>query len=243
MNIFGMTDIGVDRDSNQDAYHAEQIEDAAVAIVCDGMGGVNGGNVASSMAVESILRVIKESYAPGADGETIKNILISAVTEANADIYNRSVKEKEFFGMGTTAVVALITQNGAHIVHVGDSRAYIFDNDGLRQVTVDHSFVQELVLRGEITQSDAQSHPQKNLITRAVGVQKKLLIDHNSFELGAGNLVLLCSDGLTNMCSDAEITRVITQSDFDVPLACKRLIGLANDYGGADNITAVLVRI
>ncbi len=246
MNVFGMTDIGLERDSNQDAYHTEQLPDGSViAIVCDGMGGVNGGNIASEIACDTIVRCVKQASDKfdSFSCEDFNQLLVRAVHDANSEIYMRSMEQKEFFGMGTTAVAAVIHGTSAHISHVGDSRAYVYKNGDLTQITTDHSFVQELISRGEITETEARTHPQKNLITRAVGIGKKLEVDSNEVELSSGDIMLFCSDGLTNMCTDSEIKRVLEHSESEVSVSCKRLIQLANEYGGADNITAVLVRI
>lgn len=244
MVAFGITDVGVVRESNQDMYHIEQLsENTWLAIVCDGMGGTNGGNIASEMATNIISEKVKQSYKSEMDVNSIRNILISAVTSANSEIHLRSLEEKEYFGMGTTVVAAIVSENLAQIVHVGDSRAYLSANNTFTQLTADHSFVQELVSRGEISESDANLHPQKNLITRAVGVGRTIDIDYDEIDVEQGNVILICSDGLTNMCSDAEIANVLSQNIPNVELSCKKLVALANEYGGTDNITTVLVQI
>lgn len=241
---FGITHIGSVRESNQDTYHTEQLsEDTYLAIVCDGMGGTNGGNIASSMASEIITQKVKSLYKPELDINSVRNILLTAVNAANSEIFIRSIEEKEYFGMGTTVVAAIISKDVAQIVHVGDSRAYLYKNNNLLQLTTDHSFVQELISRGEISESDAITHPQKNLITRAVGVQRKIQIDYDEVEVDPKDILLICTDGLTNMCSDTEIANILSQNNSDIKLSANELISLANKYGGTDNITAVLVQI
>lgn len=227
MNMYGATDIGKVRDTNQDTFYIDNENNWCV--VADGMGGHRGGETASSMTVE----IIKENMAKGTGLKT-------AIENANQVVFRKSLEEKELLGMGTTVVLLRLTENGAEIAHVGDSRAYLVMDGVMEQITVDHSIVQQLIDSGTITKEQAKNHPQRNLITRAVGTERDILIDVDKVTLYDHDYILICSDGLSSYVDEKEMAKIISETPFeDVPDA---LIKAANEQGGRDNITAVIVR-
>lgn len=232
----GASHVGMVRKDNQDdfAYHILS-DEAAFAVVCDGMGGPGGGRLASKMATDGISQFVREAWNPEMDGEDLRDLLIRACENANAEIYRRSRREPELEGMGTTVVVAFFMSGAAHILHVGDSRAYLIRGGEIRQITNDHSIVQQLVDSGEISPEDARVHPQKNIITRAVGVDGFLTCDYDTVLLEESDTLLLCTDGLTNMVPDATIASIITKNKKP-----DKLIRAALEAGGNDNVTVVL---
>lgn len=238
MRVYGNTDIGRMRDFNQDAFENMVLSEKAVlSVVCDGMGGANAGDVASKMAAELITEYVKKSYTEGMDGFTIEKLLRGAVSTANIEIYDLSVKKEEYTGMGTTVVAALIVDDTAHIVHVGDSRAYLI-NDEITQITRDHSVVQSLIEKGELTKDEARVYPHKNVITRAVGTKEEIQCDYNEVDI-SGSKLLICTDGLSGMLTDEEILSAVnTVADEEVT---RKLIELANSKVSADNITVTFI--
>lgn len=241
MQIVGKTDVGTVRESNQDAFFYNTLsENAFFAIVCDGMGGANAGNVASDSAVRTISDYLKRSYKDGMSSKQIENILRSAIVTANSTIFEMSQKDNSLLGMGTTVVLLFVEGNTGYVLNIGDSRLYIYTSEKLKQITVDHSIVQNMIDSGKITPDEAKNHPNKNIITRALGVNEEVSADMDFISLNIEDRVLLCSDGLTNYVSDEEIAEILC--DFDENVA-SRLIDKANLGGGGDNITAVAVKI
>lgn len=241
MKIYSITDPGRVRSSNQDAFFAgELIPDAAFAIVCDGMGGANAGNVASETAVKVITDYILRSYRAKMDSFDIEKMLKNAIVSANIDVYDMSLKDATLSGMGTTVVAALIHNDEAVIAHVGDSRAYLVD-DSLQQLTRDHSVVQSLVESGKITPEDAKVHPRKNVITRALGAEENVVVDSMQLVLKEGQTLLLCTDGLTGYAESDEIFNIFKTTDAE--LVPEKLVELAINGGGGDNITAVTLSL
>lgn len=241
MKIYSITDPGKVRSSNQDAFFAgELIPDAAFAIVCDGMGGANAGNVASETAVKVITDYIIRSYRAKMDSFDIEKMLKNAIVSANIDVYDMSLKDATLSGMGTTVVAALIHNDEAVIAHVGDSRAYLVD-DYLQQLTRDHSVVQSLVESGKITPEDAKVHPRKNVITRALGAEENIVVDSMQLVLKEGQTLLLCTDGLTGYAESDEILNIFKTTDAE--LVPEKLVELAINGGGGDNITAVTLSL
>ena len=239
MKISAKTDRGMLRQSNQDAYAIGEITGGAWAVVCDGMGGHQGGNVASAMARDVIADRIKDNVRANMSTMSVRNMLESAIVTANADVYDRAHKEKSLAGMGTTCVAALCRNSSAVIANAGDSRCYLLRGDTITQLTKDHSFVQALVDAGTLTQEEANEHPLKNMITRALGLENDVEVDFFETDLRAGDRLLLCSDGLTNHVSDEKILSLINSSEtFDY---AEKLVKEANDNGGTDNITAVVI--
>lgn len=238
MRIVAKTDTGLVRTSNQDSYAAGELPGSvAWAVVCDGMGGATGGNHASSIAVKLISERISSSYRKGMSGTSIKNILVSAVVAANISIHDASLADPELTGMGTTVVVAVIADNSVYIAHVGDSRAYILSDGKLNQLTKDHSFVQEMVDRGKLTPDEAKNDPRKNLITRALGVDKDVIVDFCQEYISEDEVLILCTDGLTNYVEPSEIYELTNDKKFYE--YSERLVNRANKNGGGDNVTVV----
>ena len=240
MNIIGLTHTGLVRTTNQDSFKKGIINEAiAYAVVCDGMGGVNGGHIASNMATSVIEKDLSLNIYPLITSEMIKPIIEDAVKNANNKIYRESIKDKELNGMGTTCVLALVMNGTAHIINVGDSRAYLIKDKKITQITKDHSIVQELIDFGQITETEAKNHPQKNIITRALGTEKEVVIDYYDFPF-EDNIILLCSDGLSNYLSEEEILKFLSEND-NLESACQNMIDAVNNRGGNDNITVVVI--
>ncbi len=240
MKIVAKTDKGMVRDSNQDAYAVGELPgEVAWAVVCDGMGGAAGGNIASALAVKVISDKITASYNEKMRDSSIKNMLDSAITAANIEVYDMAYARPELMGMGTTVVCAIVRDNVAFIAHAGDSRAYIANSKGLNQITVDHSYVQDLVNQGKLTPEEAENHPRKNYITRAVGVDKRIEIDYFQTDFEDDEVLLLCTDGLTNYVDINDMFNDI--SDGQYYAFADRLVKHANNNGGGDNITVVAI--
>ena len=239
MQIFSKTDRGRVRTDNQDAYFAGKITDDAVfAVVCDGMGGANAGNVASEMAVRHISEYIIRSYRGNMNASETEKTLKNAIISANITLYDKAVNNAELNGMGTTAVAAFVKGDTAVIAHVGDSRIYLI-NGGITQLTRDHSVVQSLIESGKITPEDAKVHPRKNVITRALGAEEDVAVDSDCLSLADGDTLLLCSDGLTNFLDDKEILGIFQNNGISA--VAEGLVDAANENGGGDNITVVTV--
>lgn len=240
MKIVAKTDRGHVRETNQDAYAVGEFSDEVVwAVVCDGMGGAAGGNIASALAVKVISDKINASYREKMRDMSIKNMLDSALTAANIEVYDMADAKQELHGMGTTVVCAIVRDNQAFIAHAGDSRAYVLSDGGINQITTDHSMVQDLLDRGKITNEQAANHPNKNIITRAVGVDKSIEIDFDQIDLDEKSTLLLCTDGLSNYVTNDEIIDLM--SDGKHYAFADRLVQKANDNGGGDNITVVVI--
>lgn len=238
MKIVAKTDKGMVRENNQDAYAVGELPgEVAWAVVCDGMGGAAGGNIASALAVKVISDKINTSYNEKMRDSSIKNLLDSAITAANIEVYDMADARPELNGMGTTVVCVIVRNNVAIIAHAGDSRAYVARNGSIEQVTVDHSYVQDLVNRGELTPEEAEHHPRKNFITRAVGVDKRIDVEFSEVELNEDETLILCTDGLTNYVTTDELLSDI--SDGQYYAFADRLVKRANNNGGGDNITVV----
>lgn len=242
MKIVAKTDKGLVRENNQDAYAVGELPgEVAWAVVCDGMGGAAGGNIASALAVKVISDKITSSYNEKMRDSSIKNLLDSAITAANIEVYDMAYSRPDLKGMGTTVVAVVVRDNVAHIAHAGDSRAYVVNNDGVEQITVDHSLVQNLVDRGEITKEEAEHHPNKNVITRALGVDKRIDVDFSEVDMEENETLILCTDGLSNCVNNAEIAEDIKDGQYYA--FADRLVKRANKNGGIDNITVVAIAI
>lgn len=240
----GYTDKGLVRKTNEDNWYANEpspISKAFYAIVADGMGGHKAGDVASSTATTVISEYINKRYSDELTYDDIKVVLLKAVEEANAKIYAESLHSKAKAGMGTTLVMCFIINNKVIVTHVGDSRVYIIRKNTIYKITKDHSLVAELVEEGTITEKEALNHPQKNIITRALGTDTVVDIDMCEFDLEDEDLILLCTDGLSNMLSDEEILTIVSESE-NVIISPKNLVDRANEKGGEDNITAVMLK-
>lgn len=241
MEIYSKIDKGVIRHSNQDAFFAGEIsQDTTFAVVCDGMGGAKAGNVASETAVKTISEYIIKSYRNNMSVDDIIKTLKNAITSANIEIYDLSKANEHLSGMGTTVVAAVVRDGNAVIANVGDSRIYLV-NDKLTQLTIDHSIVQTLIESGKITVEDAKVHPRKNVITRALGAESEVAIDVAEYNLSKGETLLLCTDGLTNFATEKDILNTFKQNNIsDVS---EKLVALANQGGGGDNITVVTLTV
>lgn len=238
MEIFSRTDKGMVRSSNQDAeLHGKFTGGDVWAIVCDGMGGANGGSVASCTAVQEIADNLNAHYVSGMSGNAIREMLGRAIQAANIKVYIEAQEDLSLKGMGTTVVAVIVSGSTAYIAHAGDSRAYLLTGSAVRQLTTDHSVVQVMVDRGELTADEARHHPRKNLITRALGVKPKLDIDYCECPFTAGDIILMCSDGLSNCVEEIEMCEILRTNDGRT--AVDKLIDTANQNGGSDNITAV----
>lgn len=246
MRIWGMTDIGLVRRENQDAYAVQSGEDTGytVCVVCDGMGGPNGGKLAGRLAADTFAATCAANLSEGMDVEQVRQVAAFAVEAANTAVYEKSFTEPGLRGMGTTLVSAIVCDDWALINNVGDSRAYLIRRDGqqrgLSRVTRDHSVVERLVERGEITPEEARSHPNRNLITRALGPDRVALSDSYLVHLDDGDCLLLCTDGLIGTVTDKEMEREILARDENSCL--DRLLDIARRRGAPDNVTAVLLR-
>jgi len=238
MQVWGVTDRGAVRQQNQDAYAAKVLEDGRViALVCDGMGGARAGNVASTMAVELFM---EEFLKPGQDGP-VEERMGHAASAANQAVFQKSAHDSDCAGMGTTMVAALAGEGEAVVLNEGDSRCYHINTEGIILVTRDHSLVEDLVERGELTREQARTHPHKNLITRALGAEPDLMADCFRQPLSEGDYLLLCSDGLSNVVNEQEMLYEVIHGGEDGQ-CCQRLLDIALSRGAPDNVTAVLVK-
>lgn len=243
MQIWGLTDPGNIRSQNQDAYNIVEFgHDRALMIVCDGMGGAKSGNVASSMAAEAFVAEVRRSQRLALSVERVKQILLGALELANKAVYEHAKLGDEYSGMGTTLVAAFLLKNTAVVINVGDSRAYHFSAQGVHQVTRDHSIVELMVQRGELTPEQAKTYPGKNLITRAVGTEPEVEGDLYVQELHKDDCLLLCSDGLSNEMDDQEILFEVVHG-MKKSTCCERLLSIAKNRGAPDNVTLVLAAV
>lgn len=245
MNIFGMTDIGSVRSENQDSYAVRYLgQKAAIAVVCDGMGGARAGNVASAIAVESFAAAVEQLCRDGIPGDErhCTKVLRRACATANDHVYQLSRTDEMYRGMGTTLVAALLLEGEAYVVNVGDSRCYLVHGDTIQQVSCDHSLVQLLVSRGDITPEQARNHPKKNLITRALGVDRDVTADCYHIQWQEGDSLLLCSDGLSNVLTDEKL---LGQASQQLPLEerCRNLMRMTLEHGAPDNVTIVMAQL
>jgi len=243
MNSFGLTDRGKVRHDNQDSFAIERIDErnCLLAVLCDGMGGEKAGNIASDLAVKSFVSsagaAVRQETRHGAD---FAPALERACAEANNIVYAYSCFDSEYTGMGTTIVAALLIGNRTYILNVGDSRAYKLSGSRLTQISRDHSLVQDMVDRGEITALGARVHPRRNVITRALGVDETVPCDIFTPRLRPGDRLLLCSDGLTNMVMDEEIVS-IARKNPDLYSFGRALMDAALARGARDNVTVVVI--
>lgn len=239
MRFAARSDIGRVRKQNQDAYAVSPGQDGScLAMVADGMGGEAAGEVASSMALAAVTDAagggLMQESPPG-------ERLVRAILRANADIHQRAVAVEEYAGMGTTVVAVVADRHRAVVAHVGDSRAYLFrTGTGLMRLTEDHSLVNELVRRGQLLPDEAARHPQRHVLTRSLGPLPDVAVECREWEWGGGDLLLMCSDGLTNFLSDGEISATLAASS-ELGKKVDELISVALARGGHDNVTVVLL--
>lgn len=239
MTSFGLTDKGRYRAENQDSFEICAYGDDTLAVVCDGMGGAASGRLASEMAVKRFVSFAKSGFDVGGN-EQDEDVLRQACDSANRQIFHCAAESEEHAGMGTTLVGAIFRSETATFVNVGDSRAYRIARDGIIRITKDHSLVQQMVDRGELTQEQARRHPRRNIITRAVGSEAFVTSDLFTLPIRPGDIFLLCTDGLTNVVEEAELHRLALAAD-DAESACRALVRKALENNTRDNVTAVIV--
>ncbi len=233
MWLCGQSDIGKVRQQNEDFW---TFNPPHFMLIADGMGGHAAGEVASHMAARSVMLFLQDKIV--IDEGTLRD----AIGEANRVIYQTAQSNEAYGGMGTTMILGYECGNAIHWAHVGDSRMYLYRNQTLHQITQDHSFVGELERSGQITKEEAKVHPKRNLLTRAVGAEREIAVDTGTLPLEENDMLLLCTDGLTNMVSEAEIATII-EAHIDQPeVAMSQLIDIANENGGSDNVTIILAR-
>lgn len=245
MRSFGITDRGKVRSENQDSYIIENCDKrkCVIAVICDGMGGAKAGDLASRLSSkEFVSRAYESLLASKLFIGSQEKLLKSCCLDANGVVYEYSRFDADYSGMGTTLVGGIITRRKAYIVNVGDSRAYHLGKNGIEQISNDHSYVQELVRMGAISAEEAEHHPKKNIITRALGVDRTVEADYFECALVKGDAILLCSDGLSNMVTDKEIFDCYKENDLPDDV-CGKLMKLALERGARDNVSVVLVKI
>lgn len=240
MEAYGKSDVGLVRTTNQDDFYFEAVsEGCAWAIVCDGMGGANGGNVASSTAVSYIKERFSEIFSLDLSEEETEKCMTDIIIDANREIFEKAKNDPALSGMGTTCEFVLIRNRQVNIVHIGDSRTYSVRGGKLKQLTEDHSVVQEMVRRGELTPEQAENHPNKNYITRALGISPEVVLDFIQFDFAYGDVLLICTDGLSNCVSGIDIIRTVHENRGESLV--DTLVERAKSGGGRDNITAVVL--
>jgi protein phosphatase len=239
MRAFSATDVGQKREINQDYIYCNENAVGALPnlfIVADGMGGHNAGDFASRFCVENMVEALQVSSE-----KTIIGMIENAITETNEKLILRSKEKEDLEGMGTTLVLATILEHIMYVANIGDSRLYLI-NDTIKQITQDHSLVEEMVKTGELKKEEARFHPKKNIITRAIGANNKVIPDFFEISVKEDDIILLCSDGLSNMLEDQELYQIVHQYKDDLKKAVEVLLQRANECGGKDNIAVVLVQ-
>ncbi|SHJ95781.1 protein phosphatase [Anaerocolumna jejuensis DSM 15929] len=242
MKSFSITDTGKTRLVNQDYVFATEEKIGKLEnlfIVADGMGGHNAGDYASRFCVEVFTKIIKE---PGTEGLPV-SILSHALAVTNQELLEEARSRAELNGMGTTFVISTILNDILYVANIGDSRLYLVRNGEIKQVTEDHSLVEEMVKNGEIEREQMRFHPNKNIITRALGASETVVPDYFEVELRKDDLILMCSDGLSNMMDDKDMLEITDKFQDDLENACRKLAARANDNGGKDNISIVMIRM
>ena len=243
MKSFGLTDKGTVRRDNQDSFILEKCRNNLIVALCDGMGGAKAGGLASQLSNKAFVAYLYSRLTSRVNRGDFRGMLQSACSEANGVAYEYSHFSDEFDGMGTTIVGGVIKSNGnGYIINVGDSRAYLISHwdESIRQITRDHSLVEELLESGVITPEQALTHPQRNVITRALGSEETVEADYFEIELQIGDVLLLCSDGLSNVLSDEELCRCAAERP-DPEQLCRALMHIALERGARDNVTVVAV--
>lgn len=242
MEVYGMTDVGNVREQNQDYYLTLPLPNALAAVLCDGMGGAKSGNIASKLAAEVFMEEIRRAYRETLEPKMVNFMLETAVSLANAAVYENSLLSDDMSGMGTTLVGVLLHDRTLYTVNVGDSRAYLLSTEEVKQITRDHSLVELMIRRGELTPEEAKTFPGKNIITRAVGTERYVRADIFRQPLFAGDNILLCSDGLSNLVADQELLFEVVHG-VNKRDCCGRLIQIAKSRGAPDNVTVLLISL
>ena len=240
MEVFSKSDVCLVRTQNEDDFGFGVIATScAWAVVCDGMGGANGGNIASATAVEYISTKITDLYKDDMTKEQIGELMAEIVVNANVKIFELACEDAALAGMGTTCEFVFVKDTTVHVVHVGDSRTYAIRGGKIKQLTEDHSVVQEMVRRGELTYEQAQHHPNKNFITRALGIKPSVRLDYIEANFIYGDVVLICTDGLSNHVSTGQMVKICHENRGDSLI--NTLVDAAKQDGGTDNITATVI--
>lgn len=241
MQCWGLSDPGCVRSQNQDVYEIVQLDrNTTLGVLCDGMGGARSGNIASKLAIDVFVQEVRHDHRGGMSPEQIQQMLIGAAKLTNSTVCEQATQFEEFRGMGTTLVAAYVTGRHCVILNVGDSRCYHINNDGIRQVTTDHSLVQLMMERGDLDPKLARDYPGKNYITRAVGTEPTVECDLFTVRLDRGDALLLCSDGLHGVVDDQEILFEVVHG-VNRENCCQRLLDVAKMRGAPDNVTSVLM--
>lgn len=242
IDILGMTDVGLVRRENQDAYAVRERTESghSVCVVCDGMGGYAGGKLASGIAVETFMAELEERLWPGMTADELQTASAQAISRANEAIRETAGRSLEYQSMGTTLVSAVAYEGGVVVANVGDSRAYHITPQGITQVTRDHSLVEDLMARGDITAEEARRHPKRKYITRALGPDTDAQCDCYVCLWAPGDCLLLCTDGLVNTVTDQEMWREVLRGEPETCL--DRLLDISKSQGASDNVTIVLMR-
>ncbi len=235
MKAAGSSVIGMKRTNNEDAIYIDEQEQ--LYLVADGMGGCSAGEVASSTAISAFVKAMKETQ----DTEILDK-MVGAIVQCNKAVFEKAKQDVIFMDMGTTLVAAVIENGKVFIVYVGDSRAYLFRKNQLKQLTTDHSYVMELVKSGSITLQEAEVHPKRNIITRAIGIKEDVEADTVLEEVHSGEQILLCTDGLSGMLSVEEMTKILSKKE-PIQQKVEDLTALANEKGGLDNISLILIEL
>lgn len=240
MEVYGMTDRGQKRSNNQDYifYTQDKIGNLSnLFIVADGMGGHNAGDQASSIATKKFVEFVQNSELTN-----IRDIMTKGIKTINSAVFDISLRQEELRGMGTTFVAATIQDNQLYVINIGDSRAYIVNEEKIKKVTIDHSFVEEMLLCGQITEEEAFNHPKRNRITRAVGVMETVVVDLFEEQIKENDYVLLCSDGLSNMITNVQLKDMLLEN-IALERKVENLITISNQNGGDDNISAIVIKL
>lgn len=243
MRFAAISDKGIVRDVNEDSYRIITGQDGVpdTFIIADGMGGHSSGDVASNMAVEFAKDYILNNPEVFSSEESVLDGIRVLIEEANRAIYEKASLSKETLGMGTTFILTIVLNDNLYIGHVGDSRLYLIRDNTIKKLTTDHSYIEELIMNGSITREEAENHPKKNIITRALGCNESILVDTLVSPINKDDIFVLCTDGLTNMLSEYKIMEIILQND-DLFHSCRELVRLANEKGGDDNITVIIMK-
>ncbi|WP_317855755.1 Stp1/IreP family PP2C-type Ser/Thr phosphatase [Chakrabartyella piscis] len=243
MRAVGISDVGKHRKNNEDAIFVPTDTDEIqnLFLIADGMGGCNAGEIASNLAIEAFLKFVKKEGHQYTE-EDVLDLLVGGIVACNKRVYEVANTERNFADMGTTIVAATVQQKKAYIAYVGDSRAYLFHKKELIPLTVDHSYVMELVKAGKITEEEARIHPKRNEITRAIGMGNFVEVDTYIQEMIKGDLLLLCTDGLTGMLEDKEMEEILGKR-ISLEKKVQKLIDAANDRGGYDNVSLILIDV
>ena len=240
MRVLVKTDVGKARDLNEDSYYVPQEEDdLKLFIVADGMGGYNGGEIASSLAIKAAKSYIETNFiSTPKDRESIAELIKSGMQYANMVVYEKSKEDEALKGMGTTMEICFLYENKMYIGHIGDSRIYRIRKGTMRKLTKDHSYVEQLVEEKKITREEANNHPKKNMLTKALGCTPFVEPDIRARNVEKNDIFIMCTDGLTNMVSEEEICDTVIKNPEK---AAEVLVKQANNFGGYDNITVVII--